>query len=214
MAKDKPSLDDLEAELAALEAELAGLEPAKKAKARPAEKKPKTPAPEPVAEPAPAKPRFALGRKKEAAAETAPPEEAPKGKPKFGLGFGKKKATVEATPPPAIPRVEAPAAPPVVAQAPAVALVEEPPRQREPIPVTDASSWRRDESGWVRTVRSTPRPVMRRVLDEDGAVVREESATQEDLDEVTGVKAERGVGKILGGRSMKMPSFKFGRKHE
>lgn len=239
MAK-KRSLDDLEDELAKVEAELAALEG--RAPAKPKPKKKAAPAEEPpAAEPAPEPARgrkapFGLGRKKEAA-ETAPVEER---KPRFGLPFGKGAASApaetEAAPEPApksrvslpfgkrrdtaAPAVEpdTPAlvdthtdAPPVVARAPAVAIVDEPATQRrEAIPVTDASDWRQEDGAWVRTVSATPTPVVRRILDEDGAIVREEPATRDDLDEATGAKAERGVGKLLGGA--KALKGRFGRK--
>lgn len=62
----------------------------------------------------------------------------------------------------------------------------------------DAALWRRDEDGaWVRTVSTTPR-VVRRILDEEGKVVREEPADASALEEVPEARAERGVGKLLG----------------
>lgn len=227
MAKEKRSVDDLDAELAALEAELAALEGRK---AAPKKKAPAKPAPAPKAAQKPA----------EVAQADQEPEAAPEEpkrkrglslpkpkltKPKLALPFGKKSASDE--PAPAQP--ETPAlvdtesqSPPAIAQAPAIALVPTPEEEsgprREAIPVTDGSHWRAEDGAWVRDVPDTPIPVIRRVLDEDGAIVREESATQADLDEVSGVKTERGIGKILGKTNLKlpgkMPSFGFGRKKE
>ena len=235
MAK-KRSVDDLEDELAQIEAELAALEgrapppKAKKAPAKPA------PAPEAArAEPAaaeqdeaPAEKRklpFGLGRKKERDEESAS-EPAERKQPKFALPFGKKKQQHEAQPEaPAADEPETPAllelhaeVPPAIAQAPGLAIVEDGTREREIIPVTDASLWRSEDGGaWVRQVEGTPKPVVRRILNDDGEVVREETATQDELDEATGARAQRGVTKLLGGagKSLKLPSFgRFGRKNE
>lgn len=231
MAK-KRSVDDLEDELAQIEAELAALEgraPPPKAKKAPAK-----PAPEPEAAPAepverddaPAEKRklpFGLGRKKEPASDEAPAQSA-ESKPKFALPFGKKKQQ-EAQPEEAPPEPETPAllelhaeVPPAIAQAPGLAIAEDGIREREIIPLTDASLWRSDDGGaWVRQVEGTPKPVVRRILNDDGEVVREESATQDELDDATGARAQRGVTKLLGGagKSLKLPSFgRFGRKNE
>ena len=209
MAKEKRSVEELDAELAALEAELAALE----GRAPPPRKAPAKPAPEP----AKAAPE---AREEEAPAEAAPKKKfaLPKAKlpkAKLNLPFGKKKGG-DAEPEPAAEALVDPevAAPPAVAQAPAVALVDEaPPAPPEVIPVTDGSQWRREDGAWVRANPDVPVPVVRRVLDENGEVVREEAAAPEDLDEATGRKAERGLGKLLGGRPLKMPSLpKFGRK--
>lgn len=173
MAKKKRSADDLDAELAALEAELAALEGKKPApKAAP-------PAAQPSPPPAPLEEkkrlRFPLGRKKSAQDEASPkpePRETQEGH--FPL----------------IPEPDPNAPPEPVARAPSSA-----PR---PLPsVTDPSLWRQEGGAWIRTVPGEPR-VVRRVLDEDGNVVREEPASKRDVDEAAGVKAERAVGKLLG----------------
>lgn len=190
MAKKK-KLDDLESELAELEAELAALE-GKAASAAPA--KPKAaPAPEP--EPAPAE-----------------EEDAPK-KRRFGLPKLKKGAAAEA--PPAAEVAEAGEAKPAKAE-PKPEAPKTPPAE---LPRGDLTHWRRDGDTWVRAIPEHSGPIVRRVLDEDDQVVREEPATQEDLDEVTGVKAERGVGKLLsgagsslGGAAAKLRTIRFGRK--
>lgn len=243
MAKQKRSIEDLDAELAAVEAELAALEgrapPPPRKKAAPKKEAPAAPEPAPAKEES--KSRFALpfGKKKGEASEAADESSADAettespaksrfaiGKPKLAMPFGKKKredAPAEA--PATEPLVETDTdAPPAIVRAPAVAVVEEDrPRQAEVVPVTDASNWRAEHGAWVRANPDTPTTVVRRILDEEGEVVREEPATQDDLDEVTGVKAEKGLGKLLGGgKSLKMPSLsgklpglgRFGRKQE
>ncbi|MFA5863013.1 MAG: hypothetical protein WDA16_15080 [Candidatus Thermoplasmatota archaeon] len=105
-------------------------------------------------------------------AELAALEGKPKGAPpvaKRGLAFGKKKE---------VPPAQAPPAP-------------------APPPVGDLSLWRRDGDAWVRTVPGHG-PIVRRVLDEQGNVIREESVTRSELEGVSEVKAERGVGRLLG----------------
>lgn len=94
--------------------------------------------------------------------------------------IGRKKAE------PAPPAAEAPAP----TQAPAAA----------PAPVTervDPTLWRQEGDAWIRVVPETPVPVVRRILDENGALVREEVASPHDVDEARGVKAERGLGRLL-----------------
>lgn len=187
MAKKK-KLDDLDAELAALEAELAALEgkPAPAKAAAP-------PAPKPAAATAPAP----------AASETAE-------KKRRLPGFGRKKEAAApdvALEPVAPPPTPAPAAGPTPAAAPAPAA--------PPLPRGDLTHWRREGDAWVRVVPGFEGPVVRRVLDEQGATVREEPATRADLDEVRGVKAERGVGKLLGGAGgamSKLKGFRLGKK--
>ena len=174
MAKEKRSTADLDAELAALEAEIAALEGKKKGKkAEPPTPAPKRAEPEPRASPA---------------ADKAPPAPIEK-KGRFALPkLGKKKAIEEPAAP--APEPEAPA--PIPAEA-AVALPPAP----APSGSYDSSVWRQDGDAWVRTVPETPVPIVRRVLDEEGNVVREEPAHARDVDHVTGVKAERGLGKLL-----------------
>lgn len=173
MAKPKRTPADLDAELAALEAELAAL----------GQKKPKKEAPPP----APAK---------EAAPPVAPaPAEAPReGAPAKPARFGGlklgRKAKAEA------PAEAAPAAPkPEPAAKPAPAPARAAPQQSY-----DAALWRQEEGAWVRTVPGEAR-VVRRILDEKGEVVREEKASAQDLEERTPVKAERGIGKLFRRRS-------------
>ena len=159
MAKPKKSFEDLDAELAQLEAELAALEGGKKAPPRPKAKKAEAP-------PAPA---------------PAPAKEAPPAEPKKRMCLklpGRKKAE--------------PAPAPDPAPAPAAPMLERPPE-----PVYDASLWKREDDAWVRAVPGVA-PIVRRVLDEQGNVVREEPATPRDLDKDANVKAERGAGRLLG----------------
>lgn len=224
MAKDKRALDDLDAELAALEAELAALE-GKKAAPRPKKAKPApreeapAAAPEPAAE-KPAKRRLALPSLKkakgeeppaapapaQAAASAEPAPEAPR--KKVALPFGRKKSADAAEPAAeAAPQEPTPTRAPVPASTPAK-LAQAPAFAR----TYDPSLWRHEEGAWVRAVPEAKPIVVRRVLDERDVVVREEPATPEDVDEVTGAKAERGLGKLLGGRSLKLP--RLGRKGE
>lgn len=206
MAKPKRAVEDLDAELAALEAELAALEGRKPAAKPAAKPKPAaasaplaTPAsPEPPAQGEPAKKKgFAFGRKQEApaAAPPAPPGEAAPAKKGFGLKLPKLKPQAAETPaaPAPAPAAAAPAPVATPVAAPSVA----PPPRAPAIPVTDPRPWRRDGDAWVRALPAE-RPIVRRILDENDAVVREEPATQRDVDEVTGVKAERGVGRLFG----------------
>lgn len=197
MAKEKR---DLDAELAALEAELAAVQSKTKAKKAPAPAR--TPAPEddaPVAEALPAEPEpvpekrklgLPFGRKKKdepIAAEPAPP--APEPKKKLGLPFGRKKKEER------LPQIDQEVGP-----APAPLARSEPEPQPEPQPPVASSpsgAWREESGSWVRSSQRQP-PVVRRVLDEEDRVVREEPATRADVDAVTGVRAERGVGRILG----------------
>lgn len=173
MAKEKRSVADLDAELAALEAEIAALEGKGKTKAAP---KPsiQPPAAAPDAPPAPEKKsRFGLPKRKAAITpEPAPPEK------KARFGFGRK----------AQPEAQAPAP------------VEEPVLDDAPVPAPatyDAAAWRHEDGAWVR---SMPRevPVVRRVLDEEERVVREEPATRMDLEQDDTVKAERGARRLFG----------------
>lgn len=151
MAKPKRSADDLDAELAALEAELAAL----------GQKKPKREA----KPPAPPEPAGSAGT--EAA---APPASA---KPRFGgLKLPALSAPKEAAPTPAAP-----------AEEPAATSF-------------DATLWRQEDGAWVRSVPREP-VVIRRILDEEGRIVREEPATMRDLDDETPMKAERGIGKLF-----------------
>jgi hypothetical protein len=137
-------------------------------------------------------------RKKETAPPSPPPTPAAprapeeKKKLRFPLGARKKPAAEEAKPPAPKPAHEGafPLAPePAPGPAPSPAP--------ERLPTFDPSAWRQDGDAWVRAVPGEPR-VVRRILDEEGNVVREEQATRRDVDEVTGVKAERGVGKLMG----------------
>lgn len=98
---------------------------------------------------------------------------------KFGLPKLGKKAAPASEPAPAAPA-------PTPAPAPA--------------PSFDASKWRREENAWVRTVDTKP-AVVRRILDENDNVVREEPATEEDVGSSTPAKAERGIGRFLRRRS-------------
>jgi hypothetical protein len=92
-----------------------------------------------------------------------------------------------APPPGAAEPARAPASPPPAAPRPAPAAAPKP----------DPSLWRRDGDEWVRAVPGEPR-VVRRVLDEQGNLVREETVASSALDDVDEVKAERGVGKLFG----------------
>jgi predicted flap endonuclease-1-like 5' DNA nuclease len=92
---------------------------------------------------------------------------------------------------------KAPAKGPDSAKAASSAAPAPAPQTSSPQPKPQPLLWRRDGDAWVRTVPGDG-PVVRRVLDEQGNVVREEPATRRDLDENDDVKAERGVGKLLG----------------
>lgn len=190
MAKEKRSAADLDAELAALEAELAALEgkPKKAKPTKPVKTGAPAPAPPPARESAPAEP-----------APQAPAEK----KSRFGLPkFGKKKdtnaqpvsETIETASPPPAPEV----APVPAASSPLPAA--DPPQSaaRSPPPASyDASVWHQDGDAWVRIVPETRIPVVRRVLDENGNVVREEPADLRQVEGVSSVKAERGLGRLL-----------------
>lgn len=174
MAKPKRSADDLDAELAALEAELAAL----------GQKKPKReakPAPPPGA-PVPAAPPSA----EEAPTSSQAP--APPARSRFGIKLPKRGKATE--PAPTAAAAPAPATP-LPAPQPARAA----PKPTAP-PTYDASLWRQEDGAWVRSV---PREavVVRRVLDENGRVVREEPASARDLEDETPMKAERGIGKLF-----------------
>ena len=176
------SAADLDAELAALEAELAALEGKPKKKAEKPAKKQEAPAPAPT-------PR-------------APePEPAKEKKGRFSMPkLGKKKAE-EPAPPAAATAAPAPALAPEPAAAPPDTPVSElavaPQKAFSPEPEYDLSLWRQEGDAWIRVVPETPLPVMRRVLDENGGVVREESADKRDVDSVSSVRAERGLGRLL-----------------
>jgi hypothetical protein len=221
MAKKK-KLDDLDAELAALEAELAALE-GKAAPSKAPNKAPASVAPAPSpgpdaavvrgrapAEPAATKRRISFGKKAPGVADR---DVAPAGgaAAKLKLPFGRKKGDTGGVPSAAAHGPEGPSAvtvPVKTPQAPA-------PSVAEPLPKGDLTNWRQEGGVWIRAIPGYEGPVVRRVLDEEGATVREERATRADLDEVTGVKAERGVGKLLGGASgaaAKLKGLKFGRK--
>lgn len=181
MAKEKRSAADLDAELAALEAELAALEgkakKGKRARAGPAPEPPRGPPPAPAeaAQPAPAatekKGRFALPKlgKKEVSPAAAPAPAA---------------APSPAPPPPSAAPLSAPAR-----AAPALP----PPASAE----YDLSLWRQDGDAWVRVVPDTPVASVRRVLDEEGNVVREEPVAAREIESTSAVKAERGLGRLL-----------------
>ena len=109
-------------------------------------------------------------------------------KAKRGFGFGKKKDEISAPAPPAAP---APVSVPVV-----VAPSPQPEARVPSLPRTDGSQWREENGAWVRSV-ARPKRVVRRILDENDAVVREEPAGARDIDEVGAVKAERGVGRLF-----------------
>jgi len=174
MAKEKRSAADLDAELAALEAELAALEgKAKKPKEKPTPTKAK-----PEAE----------------APSTPPPAAAPakeEGKGRFSMPkFGKREKPAQALPPEPRSDVRPPS--------PASAATPGPGQgQGQGLGTYDASVWRQDGDAWVRVVPETKVPVVRRVLDENGDVVREEPADARAVDEVSSVKAERGLGRLL-----------------
>lgn len=260
MAKRKPSVEELEDELAALEAELAELEGAPKR--TPPKKVPREAKPEPDA-PAEVKPKrgfsfgkkdkahsdeaapsdveetqsrprklpFGFGKKKQAADASQPSEHAdvPAAEPaskasRLSFGFGKKTAREESAQPSAAPEADAQPRPgsklpfglgdkkthadeepePAPRAAPAPAA--------DPPPQGDLTHWRHVDGEWVRAIPDHDGPILRRILDEDENVVREEAATADELDQVSGIKAERGVGKLFGGKSLRLP--KLGRKNE
>jgi len=176
MSKEKRAAD-LDAELAALEAELAALESGsakpkkepKKAKEKPAAAPSPPPTPAAPAPEAPAAPRVSEPKKR------------------LGLPFGKKKPAPAPEPAPtplaAATPEPAPAAPPA-------------PTLPAPVAEHDLSMWRQDGTTWIRTV-PTPQRTVRRVLDENGALVREEAASGAEVERVDAVKAERGIGKLF-----------------
>lgn len=180
MSKEKRAAD-LDAELAALEAELAALEAGtrKKAPKAPKAQAPRATAPTPDTEPAPApaskRRGFFLGRK---TTEPAAPDER-----------------------------AAPVAPPAPDAAPPVPLTSaaalpETARNAAPDPATtfDLSLWRNENGAWIRRVATPPRTV-RRILDAEGNLVREEPAHERDVQDVGAVKAERGIGRLFRRRS-------------
>lgn len=203
MAKEKRSAADLDAELAALEAELAALEgkPRKKVE-KPAKKQ----APSPAA----AGPARETRSTPEAEAD-APAKEK---KSRFSMPalpkvpkLGRKK---EPEAPPTAAEL-APAAAPSARNAPGMPapyadddggtrvdeLARAPERAFEPPHAHDLSLWRQEGDAWIRVVPETPLPVVRRILDENGNVVREESAEKRDVESVSSVRAERGLGRLL-----------------
>ena len=92
----------------------------------------------------------------------------------------------------------APEAPPAPAPVEA-SVARPPPRPAELDAQYDAEVWSQDDDGaWVRVVAGTPPRTIRRILDEDDNVVREEEADAEDAEQAAGAKAERGVGKLFG----------------
>lgn len=190
MAKKK-KLDDLEAELAALEAELQALE-GKATKAAPAKA-------------APAKAAPAKEAPEAAPAKDEAPAEKPKSRfslPKLGKNAGTKSAPAADEPQP-------------VTEAAAPAPAPSPSRNVPVLPAGDLTHWRQESGAWVRRVPTHESPIVRRILDDEGRTIREEPATQADLDEVRGLKAERGVGRILGGAgsaAAKLKTLRFGRK--
>lgn len=191
MAKEKRSAADLDAELAALEAELAALE-GKPKKAKKKDAPPPALVPTPTAARAPAP-------------DTAepPPEARAEKKSRFALPkLGKKKPE-----PATAPRTEEPSIVEAMSE-PHASPASSPPSSPSPIPAPsavrpppspsyDLSLWRQEGDAWVRAVPDTPVPVMRRVLDESGNLVREEPASMRDVDDASGVKAERGLGRLL-----------------
>lgn len=94
------------------------------------------------------------------------------------------------------PEPGAPEASAVAFPAPAPPAAAPPPKPAAPKPTIDAGLWRQEDGAWVRAVPHKP-AVVRRVLDENDAVVREEPATSADLEEKTPAKAERGIGRFL-----------------
>lgn len=194
MAKEKRSAADLDAELAALEAELAALEGKSKRKG---DKPPKAEKPAKAVE-APAPKAAALPPPAEAPAPAAPEKKGRFSMPKLG----KKKAEpapVAPKAPPAIPPT--PTEPtrdaPAVDDTPVEAIAAAPQRAFGPDPAYDLSLWRQEGDAWIRVVPETPLPVMRRILDENGNVVREGSAEKRDVENVGSVRAERGLGRLL-----------------
>ena len=193
MAKEKRSAADLDAELAALEAELAALEGKAAKRAKPdAARRAKPDAAKP------AKPDAARRAKAEGDNEV---DEAPK-KGRFSLPFPKrsKRADDEIV----LAPVE-PASPPVHPEGPAAPLAA--PSRAESTPPAptpsaaaaahDLSLWREEGGAWVRVVPETPVPSVRRVLDENGNVVREEPVDAREIGSTSAVKAERGLGRLL-----------------
>ena len=156
------------------------------------------------------KPRFGFGRKKDAekaapaAVEPTPSaEEAPRSR---GLPtFGRRKADAPGEAPAedaSATRVDVmpEAAPVMPAPLPAAAPA---PRRAPSIPVTDPTPWRQEESGaWVRVVPGSAKPVVRRILDEEDRVVREEPADEAALHETSGAAdGEKGFGRLFRRRS-------------
>lgn len=173
MAKEKRSASDLDAELAALEAELAALENKSRRKgAKPA------PAPKSVAP--------AQEREPPAAVEPAPAPTKEQKKSRFSMPkLGKKKAEPQPE-----PKLAEATSEPSSSSPPPASLLPPPSRY-------DLSKWRQEGGAWVRVVPETPVPVVRRVLDENGNLVREEAASMREVEDARGVKAERGLGRLL-----------------
>lgn len=180
MAKENRAAD-LDAELAALEAEIAALEGKKPRKGRKA-----TP---------PAAPESPAAPQPPAAARAEMPAKGRFSLPIKAPSFGRKKDAAPGDSAPAAPEA-APA--PIEAPAPAATPAwTAPPPASELTQRYDPTLWRHEGDAWVRVVPQTPVPVVRRVLDENDALVREEPATRADLDSVAGVRAERGLGKLF-----------------
>lgn len=206
MAKEKRSASDLDAELAALEAELAALEGKPRKKVEKPAKKKDAPAPASASEPT---------RESAIAPEAEAQPVAQEKKSRFSMPsmpklpkLGRKK---DAQPPPTTdaPAASAPAlrsgetaaAHPFVAAEDGGTRVDElttaPQKAFEPHHQYDLSLWRQEGDAWIRVVPETPLPVVRRILDENGNVVREESAEKRDVESVSSVRAERGLGRLL-----------------
>lgn len=130
------------------------------------------------AEPMPEKKRFGFGRKK----DEPPPAESAEGRSRLGLpALGRKGRAEPVEETPREPeRHYVDRAPERVMEAPIPAPA---PRARAPppIPVTDPSVWRQEESAWVRIVPDRPATRVRRILDEEDRVVREEPVSESDL---------------------------------
>lgn len=193
MAKEKRSAADLDAELAALEAELAALEN------RPKKAKKKDAPP-----PAPIVPTRAVERASAVEPPQAPPEPKTEKKSRFAMPalpkIGKKKPEPAAAPPAESPSIVEAMSEPHAASSPSPSPTPAPGPKAPalaPSPSYDLSLWRQEGDGWVRVVPDTPVPVVRRVLDEKGNLVREEPASTREVDEASGVKAERGLGRLL-----------------
>lgn len=75
----------------------------------------------------------------------------------------------------------------------------QPQPQPPPAPAAayDLSAWRHEEGAWVRT-NARPVPAVRRILDEEDKVVREEPAPPAEIESNETVKAERGARRLFG----------------